>query len=329
MTSGLSGKKALVMGSDMRAFLTVVRSLGRAGIEVHVAWAAPGSPALRSRYVRQITALPKPWPGNDEWQTALLDALEKERYDLVVPCNDASLIPLHENRAVFERYPVCLLNERAYATVFDKARTGQLVRSLGVPSPRERLITSDHEVECLDEFVPPFVLKPTRSFLPTDLRSKQHVVVASTIQEARETLRELLQASEVLVQEYFRGTGVGLEFLAEDGEILVGFQHVRLHEPRAGGGSSYRRSAALHPELRSATARIVRALDYSGVGMAEFIYDFPTDRWVFLEVNGRFWGSLPLAVAAGVDFPAISSRQPPRHGGSFRRSIATTWPAAT
>jgi hypothetical protein len=26
---------------------------------------------------------------------------------------------------------------------------------------------------------------------------------------------------------------------------------------------------------------------------------------VFLEVNGRFWNSLPLAVYAGVDFPAL------------------------
>ena len=203
------------------------------------------------------------------------DALEKERYDLVVPCNDASLIPLHENRAVFERYPVCLLNERAYATVFDKARTGQLVRSLGVPSPRERLITSDHEVDCLDEFVPPFVLKPTRSFLPTDLRSKQHVVVASTIQEARETLRELLQASEVLVQEYFRGTGVGLEFLAEDGEILVGFQHVRLHEPRAGGGKLVQAERGTTP---GATER--NREDCQGLGL-------------FRSRNGRVYLRLP------------------------------------
>jgi hypothetical protein len=37
--------------------------------------------------------------------------------------------------------------------------------------------------------------------------------------------------------------------------------------------------------------------------MAEFKVDPAHGRWVFIEVNARFWGSLPLAVAAGANFP--------------------------
>ena len=37
--------------------------------------------------------------------------------------------------------------------------------------------------------------------------------------------------------------------------------------------------------------------------MVEFKVNPETGEWVFIEVNGRFWGSLPLAVAAGADFP--------------------------
>ena len=37
--------------------------------------------------------------------------------------------------------------------------------------------------------------------------------------------------------------------------------------------------------------------------MVEFRYDEASGRAVLLEVNGRFWGSLPLAVHAGCDFP--------------------------
>ena len=42
----------LVLGADSRSGLTVVRSLGRAGIAVDMAWPEAGSLALRSRYVR-------------------------------------------------------------------------------------------------------------------------------------------------------------------------------------------------------------------------------------------------------------------------------------
>src|SRR5436309_4883105 len=45
------------------------------------------------------------------------------------------------------------------------------------------------------------------------------------------------------------------------------------------------------------------ALRYTGVAMVEFKIDLPTGRWILVEINGRFWGSLPLAIAAGADFP--------------------------
>lgn len=47
----------------------------------------------------------------------------------------------------------------------------------------------------------------------------------------------------------------------------------------------------------------MRALDYTGVAMVEFRTDPKSGRSIFIEVNGRFWGSLPVALAAGVDFP--------------------------
>src|SRR5262249_11632060 len=36
----------------------------------------------------------------------------------------------------------------------------------------------------------------------------------------------------------------------------------------------------------------------------EFRKDATSGRWILIEINGRFWGSLPLAIAAGADFPA-------------------------
>lgn len=43
--------KVLVLGHDTGAFLAVIRSLGRGGVEVHVAWHDRQGPASRSRYI--------------------------------------------------------------------------------------------------------------------------------------------------------------------------------------------------------------------------------------------------------------------------------------
>ncbi len=88
-----------------------------------------------------------------------------------------------------------------------------------------------------------------------------------------------------------------------DGEPLLEFQHMRLHEPPNGGSGPYRQSTPLTPELREAAVALLGSLRYTGVAMVEFKVDPQTKRWAFIEVNGRFWGSLPLAIAAGADFP--------------------------
>ena len=51
--------------------------------------------------------------------------------------------------------------------------------------------------------------------------------------------------------------------------------------------------------------------------MVEYKYNERTDEYVLMEINGRFWGSLQLAIDAGVDFPrllverALALRFPP------------------
>jgi protein-tyrosine-phosphatase len=56
-------------------------------------------------------------------------------------------------------------------------------------------------------------------------------------------------------------------------------------------------------ELLDAALKLLGTLRYTGVAMVEFKRDPGTGRWVLLEVNARFWGSLPLALASGADFP--------------------------
>ena len=64
--------KVLVLGQEDRAFLAVVRSLGRRGIDVHVAWCPADAVALRSRYVTQRHALPRYARDDAAWRDALL-----------------------------------------------------------------------------------------------------------------------------------------------------------------------------------------------------------------------------------------------------------------
>ncbi len=76
-------------------------------------------------------------------------------------------------------------------------------------------------------------------------------------------------------------------------------------------------------ELLEATKSLMRALDYTGVAMVEFVLDKKSQKWVFLEINARFWGSLPLALAAKADFPYFLYSMLVDHERDFDPSYTT------
>src|SRR6185437_17106729 len=136
-----SGGRVLVLGDDTRSFLTVVRSLGRFGLEVHVAWCPLNSPVLRSRYIAAIHRLPEYRPEGAEWLEALAALLRQTHFDLVIPCHDSGLLPLHEQRARLEPLaPLALPGAEAFDVFFSKRRTYEVAAELQIALPRQRIV---------------------------------------------------------------------------------------------------------------------------------------------------------------------------------------------
>lgn len=293
--------KVLVLGDDTRGFLAVVRSLGRRNIAVHAAPANFRSPALRSRYISVVHDLP-PWIGDGrDWLAAASALLQTERFDLVIPCNETTLLPLQRHRDQLSRFATLAIpDDRSISVLFDKHATRELARQMGVPVAAGRLARAEEDAAAVFEtFGSPVVLKPRRSFSLDALAARGAVHVV----DDRHRLARLLAAcdpEETVIEEFFTGQGAGVSVLASRGRIIQAFEHHRVRE--IAGASFYRISAALKPDLVGACASIVGALQYTGVAMFEF--KLAADGgWILLEVNARPWGSLPLPIALGVDFP--------------------------
>jgi predicted ATP-grasp superfamily ATP-dependent carboligase len=298
-------QKALVLGNISRTILSVIRSLGRGGIEVHIAWNNPDCVSLSSRYVRQAHPLPPYVYGNTAWLDALCKLMDQERFDLVIPCSDVDTLACCEHRAELEKWGrVYTPNPEACDILFDKHKTNDLAKSLGVRIPRELIVTSLEQAQgVFQRLGVPVVVKPRRTFDMVDGKLDLGVRKAGTPEELSRVLPTMLVAGPVAIQENFVGQGAGIELLLKDGEPLMAFQHLRVHEPLHGGQSAYRKSVPVSADLLEAAIAILRAVRYTGVAMVEFKINPITLEWVLIEVNARFWGSLPLAVAAGAEFP--------------------------
>lgn len=233
----------------------------------------------------------------------LCDLYARERYDLVIASTEASLLAVKSQDLAAELRARCVLApERSLDAALDKRRTLELATGLHVPVPPGMLVTSlDAAVE---PTAWPTVVKPIRSKVVT----AQHTLsltphICANADDWHAALAALLPWSPVLVQDYVPGFGVGVEALFEHGEPRWLFAHRRVHEwPVTGGASTYRRAIAVPPVLRRAALDLLGALDWHGVAMVEFkLAD--DGAYNLMEINPRLWGSVPLAIAAGVNFP--------------------------
>ena len=298
-------ERVLLLGDDLRAFLAIARSLGRRGVEVHAAPSDFSSPALTSRYIAAAHRLP-PYPlGSAAWEAALARLIADHDFRKVVPTSDSGLFMLRHHAEALGRERIGIANEAALAIFSDKANTRALAERHGVKVAPGRLLGSGESAQALAGALGlPLVLKPRTSYALGDIATKRSALV---VRDPAGLDRQLRSGAwdGCVAESFFPGVGIGLSVLARDGRILLAYQHRRLHESSETGASTRRVSEPADPALLAAAETLAAAARLDGVAMFEFRLDRRSGRHVLLEVNPRFWGALPLAVAAGADFPAL------------------------
>ncbi len=307
MSADRNGKATiLVTDAGRGSAIAFVRSLGRQGWRVIAADSDPRSAGFRSRYAAAHLLYPDPATRPQDFVTALRAGVQAHGVELVIPVTDEAILPLAASRGDFEG--LCTLaipDPDSLEVVGDKQQTLALAERLGIPTPRARLVHTAAEALCeAAHFRGPIVLKPARSRIYRGEGAIEafEVCYADGPLQLGEQMRRFEGRCAVLLQEYVEGSGFGVELLADAGRPLAILQHRRLHEvPLSGGRSALRESTEIDPELESYAVRILEALAWTGLAMVEFRLG-PRGA-ALMEVNGRVWGSLPLAVRSGMDFP--------------------------
>ncbi len=326
--------RVLVTDGEQRAALAVVRSLGRAGHHVHVGAGRARSLAGASRFARGRTVLPDPLRDPESFGRATGELIRSRAIDVVVPITDASVFALAERRDQL----AALLPVPAYAdlrAVADKERITREARCHGIAVPRQAVAASASEARAaagrLVSF--PLVLKPSRSVIGNgSSRSKVSVLLVDEPDRLDQSLALLPEAAyPVLIQERILGPGIGVFLLLWKGSLQAAFMHRRLREkPPSGGISVYRESIPLDQDLVDRSRALLEGFEWSGVAMVEYKLDARSGTPHIMEINGRFWGSLQLAIDCGVDFPRLlvdlaRGRNPGAPVTRYRVGLRSRW----
>jgi len=322
----------LVTDGEERAALAAVRALGRLGHRVYVCASREHPLAGWSRYCQASATTPSALREPARYGDAVGALLERWHADVLLPISEQSLralLPVRfDKRGVHVPFP----SLEVFESVSDKAELLRRCERFDLTVPKQHVLQASSDIDVIDTALTfPLVVKPSRSVVVTGAGGiKTGVSYAADRDQLRQQLTALpSEVFPVLLQERIVGPGSGVFLLLWDGEVVAAFAHRRLREkPPAGGVSVYSESVPLDPVLVERGVRLLRDLGWQGVAMIEFKTDRRSGRPYVMEINGRFWGSLQLAIEAGVNFPALLvdcalGRRPVRP--SYRVGLRNRW----
>jgi len=286
--------------ANFRHALAAVRSLGQRSISVDV-----GSSSLQpllcafSKYVNTSYMYPNAVQAPEDFVKFLIRLCSRKKYSVLMPIGYETTLLLSKNRARFEtitKIPVADFEKLIIAGYKDK--TMHLAIKLGIPTPRtlklnERKLGETRELEY------PLVVKGiTGSGLLYYVNNKKEL-------KEKALIIKRIRGDMPIVQEYVKGEGYGFFSLYNNGKPKAIFMHKRLREyPFTGGPSTFAESV-YDSKLKEYGLKILSALNWHGVAMVEFRKDVKDKNFKLMEINPKFWGSLDLAIASGVDFPYL------------------------
>lgn len=298
----------LVLDAAQRSALAVTRSLGRLDqVVVVTAEHSAQSLASASRFSSEHLVYPCPETNPQGFVDWMAQLLSQRSFAWVFPITEVTsqLLLMEQAQIPQLRLPFASLDK--VMSLADKGLLVKRASTLGVPVPKSQYFvkSSDLNLETLNY---PLVVKPCLS----KVYLKSHwlatsVFVAENSQALQRGLdaRPYLTEQPFMVQEFIPGQGAGVFALYNQGKAVAFFAHQRLREkPPEGGISVLSQSVAVTPELERLARSVLDDVAWHGVAMVEF-RQTPSGEYYLMEVNTRFWGSLQLAIDAGVDFPTL------------------------
>lgn len=309
---------AIVLDAEQKSSLAAIRSLGARGIRVLAGSHRPTAMGLYSRYVDRRFLYPSPLCERDafvECVTRLARENAASGPPVLLAFSDSTLLPLAADCRAGEwwKWPLHTSNE-CFWLAFDKGCTLALAESLGLAIPiTYSRPSADHLPEFLDLCAFPLVVKPRRSVSWYGAVRGGGVQLtrgfANSFAELQSLCDEVVSKTGEfpLVQEYVRGIEASIQFLCDQGEVMAACANRRLRSSHPTGGPGVLKETVplSYHGMAQLARRLVTALRWCGPIMVEFKIDHATGVPKLMETNGRFWGSLPLAVLAGIDFPYL------------------------
>jgi predicted ATP-grasp superfamily ATP-dependent carboligase len=330
--------RVLILDALQRSALAVTRSLGAKSIDVFTADETDTALAGSSRFSIQYFIYPSPRLNPEQFIERIIHIVKQQGIDILMPMTELTtqLLLMHQDAFPDVTLPFPALN--LVDSLADKCKLMKMAETLDVPVPKTWYVSDPKHLPSKLEDLPfPLVLKPGKSWIFHQQQWRRAGVHIVQDAEAAKVVLDsywAFKAHPFMLQQCVDGEASGVFAIYNQAKPLAFFAHRRLREkPPSGGVSVLSESIPVNPKLAAPAKKLLgnvgkHGVGWHGVAMVEFKVA-PDGTPYLMEINTRFWGSLQLAVDAGIDFPymlyQLSCGEKPESVTDYKTGVKLRW----
>lgn len=311
-------KRAFITDVHYRMGLAAVRSLGRRSIDVTALEydTVPQESILGfySRYATEKRLVSSATEDQCAFIKSIIDLADEKKGSIkkngsdkpvLIAVGSDSIMAVSRHSRLLEPYVDFIVPSLESIEIADnKGKLLDVAIRIGIPCPKTTTLSANETIEQLSERIKyPAVIKYRKGEALKFKPEKRYKIIKdkNIFIEAYSEMHSIQELP--LVQQYISGEGFGVSAVFDrEGEPLEIFCHKRLREYPVTGGPSCFCESIWDEKLVEYAIRLLKELNWQGVAMVEFKGSLETGLYL-MEINPRFWGSLPLSIISGCDIP--------------------------
>lgn len=320
--------RALIVDSGQgRASLAAARALRHAGWTVGIGGPTLAGLPMLSCAVRHRHLIPPYAAGTRDFLEAIDRAAAERDYEVVFGCSDGEVIVLSRERSTINACVPHPPHEVMMRTI-DKVQLGAAAREVGMATPP--IASSGAEARERWGLMPAMVKERVHTPASGSLNHLASQAFADPHSVERRVRQIRAAGSVPLVQPLVEGRLIAFTSVVDAAGLMVARvqQVAERTYPRDAGLSVRAQTVPVDEQLSEQVNLLLRELGWFGLSELQFILP-DGGAPVLIDFNGRFYGSLALALAAGVNLPdtwaRIATGRAPLEGGDARSGVRYQW----
>ncbi|MCF6326168.1 MAG: hypothetical protein L3J21_02620 [Devosiaceae bacterium] len=295
-------QKTILLLGNYRPTLTLARTLKDRGYRIMVGGDGSETTCDHSNSVSKIWHHSPLSMGADQFKSELM-RFQKTNPNLVAlfPVAEEYVRLFAEHQSKFSSFQIITVASDIVNKCLDKNFMMDLAQSINVPTAPFASTSTTYELDqAIREIGYPLIVRPRDSTKRLDSKKAIFLEDKNALTKFEKDIQ--LGQSDLLVQKKFTGKRHNIYFAAEGGELIRSLHALIERTDFIDGTGLAVEGITLHAkgELLDQTKSLLKALNYSGIGCAQFLVDKETKKTSFLEINPRIAGNHALPEFAGL-----------------------------